>query len=392
MTSRLECTIPKEKIWDDNYLKFVLQVSASSASFGSVALTQPAQETGVFTLRGNLNAMLVAPFGSGKTTQIFRICGTPIVYANKFTYAGLTGSVNKMGQPTIGAAFKAGGKLLMMDETQGMALDVKDAMNSILEAPHRFSRDIGFSILKNITKGSVKSGAHLAITANQIRLYSKFSCIASSMYIKLGNSTENAWYSRFVPIRLNIDSFDYYRRLSAGEIVMNIDAVYYKDKIDFSFPQYMEFHKWFWDRIDNSNWKGLEKTRQSDLAFVNRSMGDIDRMAAFIAMTKGGTEIQVEDAKYIVEKYHDQMLYNLYMGPLTENEYKILAMVNVKAKQDEMAMEVGISQPTVSRILLKLKRMHLISGDVPIIEEPKTMAAPEDGEDWDKMISPKEMF
>lgn len=389
MTNKLECTIPKEKIWDNNYLKFVLQVSASSASFGIITLVQPGNELGHFNIRGNCNAMLIAPFGSGKTTQIFKILGTPVVYANRLSFAGLTGSISKQGYPTIGAAYKAGGKLLIMDETQGMPLDVKDAMNSLLESPHTFERNIGFSVLKTVRKGSHKSGAQFSVAGGEIKTYAKFSCIASSMFINLGHRTENAWYSRFVPIRMNIDSFDYYRRLTAGEIVMDIDAAYYKEKINFTFPNYIEFHKWFWDRIENSHWKGLEKTRQSDLAFVGRSLGDVDRMAAFICMTKGGNEILVEDAKEVVTKYHDQMLYNLYMGPLTENEYKLLALVNNKVSQDSMGATLGIDQSTVSRILAKLKRMNLISGEVPIVEEDK-YANTSDGKDWDQMIMPKE--
>lgn len=388
MTNDFQCTIPKEKIYDADYLKFVLQVAASSASFGTICLTEPSQLNGVYHSRGNLNALLIAPFGSGKTSQVFNIIGTPVIYGNDHTKAGMIGSISKTGDHTVGAAFRAGGKLAIWDETQDMHYTVKDCLNSLMEGKHEYKREIGFKTTKPVKMGSLKSGGIFKINGNSIYLYSKFSCIASSMFIKLGTRTENAWYSRFVPIRINIDSFDYYRRLSKGEIVYEILADYHKEKINFTFPRYIEFADWFWDRIEDSHWKSLERTRQDDLAFVNRSLQDIVRMAAFKSITNGGNEIQPDDAKGVVNQYHDQMLYNLYTGALTENEYRVISLIGRKISQEQMSIELGISQPTVSKILYKLKAFHLITGDIPVIALKEGNA---DGEMWEQVYVPKEL-
>jgi hypothetical protein len=386
MTNKMECTIPKEKIWDTDYLKFILQATASSACFGTVWQYQPTSQRGYYDNRANLNAMIIAPFGTGKSSQILKINGAKIVRGNDFTFPGLIGTISKNGELVLGACYRAGGKLLMLDETQSIPLNVKNAMNSLFEGDHNYVRNLGYNIIKRVTKGTQKSGARIVADSNELNVYSKFSCIASSMYVELNHPVKVAWYSRFIPIRFKID-LNYIWKLTAGEIVYDIDAYYYKQVQDFKFNEFPDFHKYYREKIENSPWKTMLESRPNDMGYLPRNMQDIIRLGCFIALSKGRNEVLFEDTKYVIDHFLYQILYNIYMGPLGTTESYILN--NIEKTQEKIAEELGVDQSTISKGIMRLKRLHLISGVIEDTPENKAIAVKEEKE-WDRIFVPTE--
>lgn len=345
--------IPFEKIWDLDYMKFMLEASASSNKFGSIACPQ---KHGTFLMRGNINCMLIAPFGSGKTTQVFNIIGSEIERGNNLTFPGLIGTISREGQLIKGSCMRAGGKLLAIDEAQRMPLEVMDALNSLLEPPHQFKRVMGFKMLMPVKEPKTKRGYYwIRGEENEFMLKSKFSCITSSMKVRLRTSIEQAFFSRFIPVRVKIDRY-YTKKFYRGEYAYTIKATQFKG--DFEFPEYMKFVDYFDDKFDNSHWARVFEANSNKYGFLIRNLGDLCRLAAFMASRQDSNIILYEDAKKITDKFFDQILYNIMMGPLTDVEYKVLSMIHMK--QDQIADDLEISQSFVAKIMGSLTRKGLL--------------------------------
>jgi hypothetical protein len=357
-----------------DYLKFILQASASSTKFGIIPLHEENNITHI--IRGNLNALLIAPFGSGKTSTICKINNIDIINGNDLTFPGLIGTISKNGEFLPGSCWDASGKLLLMDETQNISLKVKDAMNSILEYPHCYSRKMGN--VKILSPIKMKKGySSIRAELNTFKVYAKFSCICSSMRIDLRFDVERAWFSRFVPIRIQPEIRAIYRMLK-GLNSFEINALDFKG--DFTFPDYLKFVDYHERRLENSHWNKVFELRPDDVGYIGRDVGDFIRMGAFMAALQESHEILFEDVKKTFDKFFDTKMYNTMIGPLSTHEYFVLN--NYEKTEEELAEILGVTQQDISLIIKSLMLKHLLlprkkeeSWDIklpqPFVKEPR---------------------
>lgn len=336
--------------------------SASSTKFGIIKCIEDNNK--IFLMRGKINSLLISPFGTGKTSQIIRINNVDIVTGNDVSFPGLIGTITRTGEFIVGSCFKAGGKLLIIDEAQKMSRETKNAMNSLLDPPHRYGRVLGYKMLKpykrkckyNWVRGS----------ENEFEIGSKFSCIASSLRMVEDIDIEDAWNSRFIPIRMKITD-DYMMNLLAGRNVFDINAI--KFEHDFEFEEYMKFHEYYWSKYGSSKFKEYFERYPDKRGYLSRNYGDLVRLAAFASAADGRFRIYFNDTKVMFDKYWNIMMYNMLMSPLTTEEYTILN--NIDKTEDELARILCLSQPNVSHYIQNLKRKGLLLDVVKDFETTK---------------------
>lgn len=347
--------LTKNEIFNMDYIRYTLTASTSSTKFGVINLAEKNEQ--VFPIRGNTNVLIVSPFGTGKTTQIFKVNNVKIVNANDLTFAGVVGTISKEGQLVIGACMKAGGKLLIIDEAQKIKSTTKNAMNSILEPPHIYSRTLGYNMSQFVNK----KGKYCWVrgSENTFTLYSKFSCIASQMYVRLKSTIDWAWWSRFMHIRLKITE-DYMKKMLMGDNIFDINAS--EKNINFTFKDYLDFHKFYFDNFDKSIFKEAFERKPEYYGYLSRNIGDIIRLSAFAVSLEGGEEIHLDDAKRIFDRYWKISMYNALMNPLTSEEYTILN--NMDKQREEIASLLGVSESRISQLKLELYKKGLVSSGV----------------------------
>jgi len=338
----------KSELTETDYISFILEASASSAKYGVI---MEKEEKGYHITRGNIHAMIVAPFGSGKTSSFLDIENA--VYAFDITFPGLIGTISPDGEVIESSLMKAGGKVLIIDEFQMLGIDVKNAMNSLLEYPHFYSRNLGYKI-----KTPVKHrGKYYSIEAkgNELRVFAKFSCIAGGTFVSRRNSVAKAWFSRFIPIRF-IPSLDYYEKLSRGEKIIRI-----KPKIveaDFRFPTYLDFHKAYWETLKKLDAYKYFERNPEEAGYTVRLLQDIARLSCFIASLEDRVTVKKEDYELAL-RFLPSILSSYIYSNLNENDMFILNNMHIM-KQSEIAEKLGVSTSYISQRVERLKSLGVI--------------------------------
>jgi DNA-binding CsgD family transcriptional regulator len=228
-------------------------------------------------------------------------------------------------------------------------------------------------------------GAWITGSENSFTIRSKFSCIASSMHMVIKSPTDMAWYSRFIPCRLKLEK-DYIKKLVTGKSIFEINALDWSKRKnrDFEFKDYMKFYEYYFEKFDNSYWDGIFKSRESELGYVARTCGDIVRLAAFIAALDDRNQIEFEDTKKVFDKFFDEIMFNIMMGPLTDREYEVLNLIQLN--EEDIAKELRVTQPDISRIIQGLyKKGVLVEKKVDICNKNN------DNEGWEEVLPTKKL-
>jgi len=339
----------KSEITDVDYINFILEASASSARFGVIKEKEGPKK--YFITRGNIHAMLVMPFGSGKTSSFLDIENA--VYAYDITFPGLIGTITKDGEVVESSLMKAGGKVLVIDEFQLLDETTKNAMNSLLEYPHTYSRNLGYRVKVPVKKRS----KYYSIEAkgNELRVYAKFSCIAGGMYVNKKSTISKAWLSRFIPLRFT-PTLDYYEKLSKGEKTIKINPRIVET--DFYFPNYLDFHKLYWDTFKSLPIKEYFVKHPDESGYIVRCLQDIVRLSCFIASLDNRETVKKEDYELALRFLPNILLSYLYSG-LDEIDIFILNNIHTM-KQSEIAERLGMTPSAVSIRIATLKKMGVI--------------------------------
>jgi len=320
------------------------------------------QRKGTFKeIRANLNALIVGEFGTGKSTMM-DIKNVPLVKANSVSVPGLAGTITKNGEYLKGAAYSSHGKLLLIDDvgnsTDGSFLDsgVKRCMNCLMEPPFEFSRMLGYKMLVPVREK--KGGAWIRGSENTFTVHSKFSSVVSC--IKLVNKTQDdkAWFSRFIPVRLH-GNIDYMFEFLSGSNPFTITGLNKKVHL-FEFPEYLDFLEYYEEHFRGSLWEKAIIEKQDEVGLIGRNVGDLVRLAAFNCAIEDRKIIKFEDAKDVFQRFFNQIWFNIMIGPLTHEEYRVLLLLNKKMTEDEIAQVIQRSQPYVSGVIEKFKTNGII--------------------------------
>jgi hypothetical protein len=293
------------------------------------------------------------PFSAGKTSTFFNIKSG--IYAYDITFPGLIGSVTKDGEVIESSLMKAGGKTVIIDEFQLLSLDVKNAMNSILEYPHTYSRNLGFKIARSVSKGNKYFKISAKAGSNSFSVYSKFSCIAGGMYLTKKSTIDKAWFSRFVPIRLS-PSIDWYEKMSKGEKLISIYPKYYEG--DFKIRNYLELNEIYWDVIKSSNVSLYFESHKNETGYLVRAMQDVMRISCFIASLNNNVIIRKRDFMDSL-KFLPHMLSAYIYSDLDELDFYLVSSYP-SINQTEVSEKYRVSQASISRRIEKLQEQGLL--------------------------------
>lgn len=357
-TKNLVTPLELKTLWDSEYYKSILTAVASSCQFGMI---NEHQRKGTFKeVRANLNALIVGEFGTGKSTML-DIKNVPIVRSNTITVPALAGTTTPSGMHIIGAAFKAHGKLLIIDDVgsgESSFIDghVKKCMNCLMEPPFEFSRMLGYKMLVPVKEK--KGGAWVKGSENQFALHSKFSTIVATTNLSNKNSDDKAWFSRFIPIRLHA-SVDFMFEFLSGSNPYTITGLNKKVKL-FQFPEYLDFLEFYEEHFRGSLWEKAIVEHADSIGNVARNVGDLVRLAAFNCAMEDREKITFEDAKQVFDKFYNSIWFNVMCGPLTHEEYRILLLLNKKMTEEEIAETIQRSQSHISRTIEKFKSKGII--------------------------------
>lgn len=338
--------------WSEfDIINFILEASASSARFGIV---KEKENNGYYITRANLHAMLVMPFGTGKTSSFIGI--KDAVYANDISFPGLIGTINKDGEVVESAIMKAGGKILVIDEFQLLSKEVKNALNSILEYPHVYSRTLGYKIRSSVNKRGKYFYIKAKQNTNKFEVYSKFSCIASGMFFNRKTTIDKALTSRFVLISFN-PPFEWYKSLSRGERAIKINPEL--REIDFIFEDYLRFNDLFWKKIEESAYYSYFRDIENERGYLVRYLQDIVRFGCFLASLENRNEVKTEDCIFVLERITDFCLSSYILHTLDEISFFVLRNLG-RYNQKEIAEQLNVSEARVSQVVKQLKSKGLL--------------------------------
>jgi len=347
-----------------DYMNFVLEASASSARFDSVVEHEGDSR---YITRGVIHSMLVMPFGSGKTSLFVSV--KEAISAHDISFPGLIGTITKEGELIESEVMKAAGKILIIDEFQKLSIDVRNAMNSILEYPHVYTRTLGYRIRNRV----VKRGKYYRVVAkrdsNMFEIYSRFSCIAGGMYVNTRKTISKAWFSRFIPIRMH-PSVDWYEKLSRGEKIIFINPKL--RELKFEFNNYLDFHSIYWDLIKSSDILKYFSARPEERGYLVRCLQDLVRLSAFVASLDNSAEINDE---YMVSlSVLPNILASYIFSDLDEVDMCILNKWP-NLNQTELASEFGLTQAAISTRIRVLKEEGLLGLKTGIFDKLKKIIA-----------------
>jgi hypothetical protein len=334
-------------------MQFVLEAAASSCKFDLITEYEGAHE---HATRGIMHAMIVMPFGTGKTSNFLDI--SKATYAYDVTFPGLIGSINKAGEVIESTMMHSAGKVIVIDEFQKLTEDVQNAMNSLLEYPHRYSRSLGYKIASGVSRNGKYYSLQADTGGNEIRLFARFACIAGGMFVKRRSTISKAWFSRFVP-SFFVPSVDYYEKMSKGEKIVNVKPVEFAAKFDFR--DYIKFNELYWKTFKASPFANYFVLNPHERGYIVRAMQDIVRMSAYIASREKRTEITIEDAELAMRVF--PFMFSSYeYTDLDELDMFIIGNINTLTRA-EVASRFATSTKTIKNRVSKLTERGFIGGD-----------------------------
>lgn len=307
--------LSKNEILQMDYMNLVLEAAASSGKFGT--LTEM-QDNGPFVTRANIHALLIAPFGSKKTTGL-QVPGAQ--FANDVTFPGLLGTISKDGIFVPGLVARVSGGLMIIDEFQRMDDSVKNAMNSLLEYPHTYSRNLGYSARVPFKKHT--KYCSIDVKEGWINVYGKFSCISGGMWLSRKNPVQQAWASRHIPIIFK-PTLDYYKKMTLGEKPIKINPHMHEMDFIFRREEYKAFHAKVWENWENDEiiWNYFQ-AHDDERGYTGRMLQDLARLSCFMASLDKRSIIARKDWEKAL-KLQRIMALNTIFSDLTEIEMAIL--------------------------------------------------------------------
>lgn len=335
----------------------VLSAVVSSSGLNDLILYEKGGK--LFKTRSQINALIIQPFGTGKTISTLNLKNT--IRLTEYTLPSIVGSIKKDGQFVQGIISSCGAKTLIIDEIQNIGLKAKNALLDLLEN-QQHQRGLGYNVPSDINKQG--DNWSISVKGNMMDIRCQFSCICSGTYISNRSSIDKAWLSRFYPLFVEKDIDDIFK-LIKGESKLNIK--YHKFKGDRHFKRYLEFCDDFEKHIRSLPF--LSSFNSENIGYIARTCLDTARLANYFSLIAGSTDIEkIHWLKAL--PFSTMQLRNYLMLKLTESDYEIFSNSAIKNHKELMAI-TGLSKSQVSRSLDKLIRLKLIVWNEEAINEEK---------------------
>jgi DNA-binding transcriptional ArsR family regulator len=310
-----------------------------------------------FKTRGQINVLLVSPFGSGKSALFRAIEEAELgVRCTDYTMPGIIGSIRPNGRVVRGFVIHARGSTLLIDEFQKFGKKEKDALLSLME-DHFYRRPLGYNVEPPIEESD--EFHILRARENYYEVYSKLSFIIGSMYFRRKTVDDYALLSRCFPVVLTMtenDAFDLYMgksrfKLSSKlerkrEIVAHRD-VFVSDRIQSLMSE-----------LYRDSMKGFN----IESGFIARGLWDLTRISAVESALKGYEEV-VEEEVYNAIKFAPIQILGYGRGQLTMKQmdvYSVICSNTDGINPSKIIEETGLPEATVMQTLKELANMNLV--------------------------------
>jgi len=271
------------------------------------------EQNGVlFSPRPQHHVMLIAPFGSFKSTLIKRlneVTNGDVMTIDDVTKPSLLGTITNKGEYIQGMITKVGGKILAIDEWDSLRSEATECLLSPLEN-QRINRQMAFTVKDDI----IVKNEFTDITVNGGRIDGRiqFTCIAMSMGFSMRKNVQYALGSRFRMIRLKVSESD------MKKIIKGIGKFDFVDKNQTVENILVKQNAWseYTDSVHNTLEEKLLYPPYDMLGYVNRSIHDGLRDAI------GGLIIESPQKEYIINDSSELIKFN-------DNVIKQIAMYTI---------------------------------------------------------------
>jgi len=304
-------------------------------------------------LRSQLNILILAPYGSGKTTLTRQIEQEGLgVRITRYTYASIIGTITRSGEIKEPAVVKGAGKLIMIDEFQNIRAELRDELLTLMEE-QLAERELAFTVNHPICK----KGKYYEIIAEggSLRTRVRASYMITTMDLKFRRMQDFALLSRCFPISLGFN-LDDAEALIKGEITYDFsdvkDVLHLFDNKETKISE--EESMKIFDML-----RGLAEKYKIEAGHVMRMWGDMVRIANVLSILKGYDEVKYTPALKTYAKIYVQGIRGAELGA---REFQVLDYIEKKGSvtTTELEEQFNYSRGQLMSILSLLKEKGFI--------------------------------
>ena len=341
------------------YLDVIFSTCFSLRKIRSVTIMQNPDN---YSMRPQMHIILVAPFGSGKSSFMKKIgkkFGNDMFFIDDFTKPSLEGSIDKTTKEYVPSVLvNCGGKVMVIDEWNNVDAFGQNALLSLLEN-QSVLRSIGFKVSKPYKLAN--EYMDFQVNENIIKARINFSCVACAMEYPIYENFQKskALLSRFSPYFIELDD-ELLQTITSGQFEINVNDCSFKvEEIVIDRKCHFDFQKKYWEYLKSNK---LIPGNANDKGFCTRTMSDITRLGIYNYLRKNkpkSKKITISSSKYFIEmlKYSDMFLRQ-YVNPKTKGkitEYERLLKMHPNEEIKFYADKLGVSERTVMRYNEELK-------------------------------------
>lgn len=304
-------------------------------------------------LRSQLNVLILAPYGSGKTTLTRTIEQEGLgVRITRYTMASILGTITKGGDIKEPAVIKGAGKLIMIDEFQNIPAMLRDELLTLMEE-QLAERELAFMVSRPIHK----KGKYYEIIAEDGSLKTRVraSYMITTMHLNLNRPQDIALLSRTFPISLGFN-LDDAEALIKGEITYDFSDV--KDSLHLMDNKEMRISEEESIKIFEML-RGFAEKYKIEAGHVMRMWGDMVRIANVLSILKGYDEVKYSPALKTYAKIYVQGIRGAELGA---REFKVLDYIekHKTVTTQELEREFNFSKSQLSGILRMLQEKGFV--------------------------------
>jgi len=338
------------------YAQEVVELALASAPIGKLRIQN--KRGNWFETRGQVNILIVAPFGAGKSSFLNAVMNAGLgEVITDYTLAGIIGTIKKDGTLIEGTIVNTAGRTTMIDEFQKFRSKERQALLSLME-DQWYKRSLGYKLQVPVHQ----KGEFYEIKAENnwfwIKVVTQF--IISAMQFHNNSTVNKALLSRAFPLILDVDPSEAFltflegNRLSFDPAIQKIRDKIKHQNVDLPY----KVAKYLSDQYE----KYVNKY-QLEAGYIIRGLTDMGRLAGVRALIDGRSEITEEDIDYVLKFARIQMMgYNMQsLTPSAMEVYQVILNNRDGINQKKIIEITGLPRMTVFRALEQLLSKELIT-------------------------------
>jgi hypothetical protein len=254
----------------DKIYKYLGDTYNISLNMRKVKQIEIEEKNEIFNPRPQQHIMLIAPFGSFKSTllkKIFKASNGDLIMLDDASMPALLGTISPKNEYIEGIISKSGGKMIGIDEWDNMGLPAQQCLLSPLEN-QRVDRHLGFSIKTPIQ--ITNDFTDILIEGGDIKGKVLTTCLAMSMDYNMRTKQQFALGSRFRVIRLRINQNESKKIIKGILNFKFIDRNQIVDNIRVKQKVWIEYTDYIHDYLREKSLLPPEEM----LGYVNRAIHD----------------------------------------------------------------------------------------------------------------------